>query len=189
MASATVMRLRPRLGQRSAYLFRSVATAHRGYDAKRALADASSNGFQRRSESPYRSLSKLTLIGRTGSRPQARTFEDGSRSLNISVATSHRSVNSTQAECDTQWHSVFVSQSTPGFSLFEQLPTGSQLYVEGLMRIKTVERDGEKLQFVNVNVSSGYGMIRVLSTPRGGDLRGEGELEDEGGMDEARLPF
>ncbi|KAI0567499.1 Single-strand binding protein [Gracilaria domingensis] len=160
-----------------------LSTARRNYEASASYEEERANGVLRRRQSPYKSLCKLTLIGRTGAVPEIRTFDDGSSVLSISVATTHPSSNKMDANQDTQWHNVSISQTTPGFSFFEQLPVGSQLYVEGLLRIKTVERDGEKRQYVNVNVSQGFGMVRVLSTPRGAGMDAERELQDK------NLPF
>lgn len=134
-----------------------------------------SSPLPRRHQSVYKSLCKLTLIGRTGIMPQLRANHDGSQTLYLSVATSHSASTAAAAaeprdgRLHTQWHNVFVSESTPGFSFFHALPVGTHVYVEGLMNVRTVERDGHTRQFVNVNVSHGFGMVRVLSSPRAND--------------------
>lgn len=110
-------------------------------------------------ESHYRSLCKLTLIGRTGAEPEVREFDSGN-SLSLRVATN-------LSNGETQWHSVLVSEQVPGFSFFRELPTGSLVYVEGSMRINNFVRDdGTEKTYVNVSVYPGMGMFRVLGYPR-----------------------
>lgn len=126
-----------------------------------------SHSFPKRDpENPYRSLCKLTLIGRTGTPPEVREFDDGSSSLTLSVATNHNAGSMDDWKIETQWHKIFVSGNVTGFSIMRDLAVGSMVYVEGNMRISTVERDGETRQYVNVRVNRGEGIVRILSSPR-----------------------
>lgn len=116
---------------------------------------------------PYRSLCKLTLIGRTGTVPEIREFDNGDRTMYVSVATNHARGDDGNGNrvVETQWHKVVVPGTTPGFSFLSELPVGTQVYVEGNLRIRTVEDDTGTRQYVNVVLSRGEGMIRVLSSP------------------------
>lgn len=121
---------------------------------------------RREPENPYRSLCKLTLIGRTGSPAEVREFDDGSSSLTLNIATNHNSGGANDWKVETQWHKVFVAGNVTGFGVLSELAVGSMVYVEGNMRVTTVEREGEMKQYVNVKVGRGEGMVRILSSPR-----------------------
>lgn len=121
---------------------------------------------RREPENPYRSLCKLTLIGRTGTPPEVREFDDGSTSVTLNIATNHTAGGSDDWKIETQWHKVFVAGNVTGFSVLSELGVGSMVYVEGNMRVSTVQRDGETRQYVNIRVNRGQGMVRILSSPR-----------------------
>lgn len=125
-----------------------------------------SNLPRREPENPYRSLCKLTLIGRTGTPPEIREFDDGSSSLTLNVATNHSAGTSEDRKIETQWHKVFVAGNVTGFSVLSDLAVGSLVYIEGNMRVNNVEREGETRQYVNVRVHRGEGMVRILSSPK-----------------------
>lgn len=117
---------------------------------------------------PYRSLCKLTLIGRTGALPEMKEFDNGNRILNLSVATNHLRGDDASGNrvVETQWHNVVIPETTPGFSFLADLPVGTQVYVEGKLRIRTVESDTGQRQYANVVLSRMEGTIRVLSSAR-----------------------
>lgn len=123
---------------------------------RRMLCTSSGSG-----ESHYRSLAKATLIGRTGSKAEIydSTISSGRCSAMLPIAT-------TGYNGDTNWFRVFISDATPGYSLIERLAKGSQLYIEGGLKINSVEKEGEFKQYVNIHVSPGMGMFRVLKYGR-----------------------
>lgn len=145
--------------------FASETATESGFSWKRESTDQGDNEQTTVRENPFKSLCKLTLIGRTGASPEIRSFDDGSRSLSLSVATNFTSGIGANASVETQWHRVYLSEYVPGFSFISELPTGSLVYIEGNMKIQTSERDGSYRQYVNVHVNKSQGTIRVLSTP------------------------
>lgn len=112
--------------------------------------------------SVFETLSKATIIGRTGNIADVRQLPSGVRCATLRVATNQLSGSGSAQRVDTQWHTVQIYDSVTGFSVISSLPVGSQLYVEGALRISTYEKDGMSKQYVNVTVSKAQGMFRIL---------------------------
>ena len=129
------------------------------------------------SESSYRSLAKATLIGRTGA--PAEVYEDSYRP---GRSTAMLPIATTSPGGMTNWFRVYISDDATGYSLIEQVPKGTRMYVEGSLRIRTVERDGVEKQYINVQVSGRNGMFRILDYGRSN----EGTSNEE---DDESLPF
>lgn len=110
--------------------------------------------------SSLRTLAKATLIGRLGTQPEVKNWDNGRQSLELSVA-----VNSREADAElTQWHKVFVRDDTLGFDYLARARKGALVYVEGALKVVRREHpDFGKAQYVNVTVSrSSGGTVRVL---------------------------
>ncbi len=119
-------------------------------------------------------MAKATLIGRLGREPEIHTFDDGKRSMQLSVATNvSEKVNGTYEE-RAQWHRVFVREGVRGFDYMSELPTGTLLYIEGAIRIITRETMEGRSHFMNVTVTPWEGTIRVIDRR----ARDESEAED-----------
>lgn len=116
--------------------------------------------------SVYQTVSRATIVGRTGAEAQIQTYDSGSRSATLSVATKYVSNRDGFPTVATQWHSVRVYDSASVYPLITTLPTGSQVYVEGDLRLSTVSRSSDVTkQFSSIIVSKNQGTIRVLHRP------------------------
>ena len=99
-----------------------------------------------------RSLNKVTLLGHLGQDPEVRTFSNGGRVCNFSVATSERwkDRNTGEMREKTEWHRVAVFARAVGgterglVKVAEQyLQKGSQVYLEGKLETrKWTDKDG-----------------------------------------------
>lgn len=129
------------------------------YDSSSSSSSGSGSGS---TSGVYDTLSKATLIGRTGAVAELKELPSGMRVATLRLATNHLSGNS---GVETQWHTVQIYDGVTGFSVVSSLPAGTQLYVEGALRVSSYEKDGSVRQFVNVSVSKAMGMFRVLRRP------------------------
>lgn len=124
------------------------------------------------SSSSLRTLSKAILLGRLGREPEVQQWDNGRRSMSLSLATniSERDENG-EFTPKTQWHRIFVRDDTTGFDFLSSLPTGSLLYVEGELRIVSrINTEGARTQYVNVTVSRrDGGTVRVLDSRKDED--------------------
>lgn len=81
-------------------------------------------------------------------------------------------------EPETQWHRVFISENVPGYNYLKTLPAGTQVYIEGNYKLRTVEGEGAIRQYANVNVSRTQGLVRVLALPRRYESMNENDGDD-----------
>lgn len=144
------------------------------YTACRRLATDASSGsdvaqkaFGTRSS--LRSLAKATLIGRLGREPEVQTFDNGRRSVQMSVATNVSEKIDDEWVERPQWHRVFVREGVVGFDYICDLPTGCLVYVEGELRVVKRETLQGIVQYVNVSVTPWQGTVRVLDRAAGGE--------------------
>lgn len=85
-----------------------------------------------------KSLNKVTLIGNLGRDPEVRTFQNGSKVCNFSIATSERwRDRETQEDRErTEWHSIAI-YAEPLIRISEQyLHKGSKVFVEGQLETR-----------------------------------------------------
>ena len=79
------------------------------------------------------SVNKVILIGNLGSDPEVRTFPNGGKVCEFSVATSERwkDRNTGENRERTEWHRISIT-SEPLVRIAEQyLKKGSSVYIEG----------------------------------------------------------
>ena len=84
------------------------------------------------------SVNKVILIGNLGRDPEVRTFQNGNKVCNLSIATSEtwRDKNSGERKERTEWHSVAIF-SEPLAKVAEQyLRKGSKVYIEGQLETR-----------------------------------------------------
>ncbi|PJE27138.1 Single-stranded DNA-binding protein [Pseudooceanicola marinus] len=84
------------------------------------------------------SVNKVILIGNLGRDPEVRTFQNGGRVCNLSIATSEswKDRNAGERRERTEWHSIAI-HSEPLVRLAEQyLRKGSKIYVEGKLETR-----------------------------------------------------
>ena len=84
------------------------------------------------------SVNKVILIGNLGRDPEIRTFQNGGKVCNFSLATSEnwKDRNTGERQERTQWHNVAIF-SEPLSGIAEQfLKKGSKVYVEGQLETR-----------------------------------------------------
>jgi single-strand DNA-binding protein len=90
-------------------------------------------------------MNKVMLIGRLGEDPVRRFIPDGTLVVTVSLATSRRYKDKSTGEKKqhTEWHRV---EFWPPLAevVAEYCVKGSQIYVEGELRTRAFEKDGEK---------------------------------------------
>ncbi|AGX87689.1 single-stranded DNA-binding protein [Candidatus Symbiobacter mobilis] len=100
------------------------------------------------------SVNKVILIGNLGRDPEIRSFSNGDRVANVTIATTERwrDKQSNEMRDQTEWHRlVFHSRLV---DIVEQyLRKGSQVYVEGSLRTrKWTDKDGQERNTVEIRV-------------------------------------
>lgn len=91
-----------------------------------------------------RGVNKVIIIGNLGNDPEARQFGNGGSVTNISVATSEQWTDKQSGEKreDTQWHRISLFNRL-GEIAAQYLRKGSKVYIEGSLRTRKYEKDGQ----------------------------------------------
>lgn len=92
-----------------------------------------------------RGVNKVILVGNLGNDPETRFMPDGNAVTNITVATSinWKDRDSGESKERTEWHRVVFFRRLAEIA-GEYLKKGSKVYVEGSLRTRQWEKDGQK---------------------------------------------
>lgn len=123
---------------------------------------------------------RVTLIGRLGKDPEVRSFQNGGRVCNFSMATteSWKDKNSGEKRERTQWHNITVHSEGLIGVIERFVKKGSKILVEGtLENRKWQDRDGNDRWITEVVLRGFGGTILLLDSKNsnGGDNRGGGD--------------
>jgi len=126
------------------------------------------------------SINKVILVGNVGSDPEIRSFNNGGKVANFSLATSEswRDKQSGEKREKTEWHRVAIFQEGLVGVVERYVKKGSKLYIEGKLQTrKWQDRDGNDKYTTEV-VLQGYGGNLTLLDSRnsqgGGNYGGGG---------------
>lgn len=89
-------------------------------------------------------INKVILLGNVGAEPEVRALEGGVKVARIRVATTERwrDDNGNKQE-KTEWHSVQLWRGLAEV-VDKYVHKGSQVYIEGKIRTREYEQNGEK---------------------------------------------
>jgi len=127
------------------------------------------------------SVNKVILVGNVGNDPEVRTFGNGGKVANLSVATSEswRDKMSGERKEKTEWHRVAVFGEGLVGVIERYVKKGSKLYLEGKMQTrKWHDRDGNDKYTTEV-VLQGPGAVMTMLDSRDGG--GAGRSSGGGG--------
>ncbi len=120
------------------------------------------------------SVNKVILVGNLGQDPEVRTFPNGGRVANVTIATTDRwkdKQTNEQREA-TEWHRVVFNERLADI-VDQYLRKGSQVYVEGSLRTrKYTDKDGIERYITEIRADR----MQML-----GSRQGMGSPEEEDG--------
>ena len=133
------------------------------------------------------SVNKVILVGNLGNDPEIRTFGNGGKVANFSLATSEswRDKQSGEKREKTEWHRVAVFGEGLVGVVERYVKKGSKLYIEGKLQTrKWQDRDGND-KYTTEIVLQGPGttltMLDSAGGGQGGGRSGGGYNQDRGG--------
>ena len=90
-------------------------------------------------------INKVILVGNVGMDPEVRSLETGVKVARIRLATSERIFNRQTNETTehTEWHTITLWRGLAEV-VDKYVHKGSQIYVEGRLRSREWEQDGQK---------------------------------------------
>lgn len=92
-----------------------------------------------------RGVNKVILVGNVGLDPETRHMPNGGAVCNVTLATSEtwKDKNTGQQQERTEWHRVVFFNRLAEI-VAEYVRKGSKLYIEGSLRTRSYDKDGQK---------------------------------------------
>jgi single-strand DNA-binding protein len=123
------------------------------------------------------SVNKVVLVGNLGKDPEVRTTQDGSKIVNLTLATSDTWNDRASGERKekTEWHRVVIFNDRIGDVAERFLRKGRKVYIEGALQTrKWTDQGGQERYTTEVVIGRFRGDLVLLDSNRG----------EEGGMGE-----
>ncbi len=118
-------------------------------------------------------INKVILVGNVGRDPEIKSTQSGVRLAKFSLATTDRRFKDENGQPRTEWHNLVAWRGLA--EVVEKYVTkGKLLYIEGQIRTRTYEQDGQKKYFTEIQVDE-----MELLGGRGGSGGGSG-FQDSG---------
>jgi single-strand DNA-binding protein len=111
------------------------------------------------------SVNKVILVGNVGRDPEVRSLNDGSKVVNLSVATSEswRDKGSGEKREKTEWHKVVIFNENIGKIAEQYVRKGSKVYIEGQLQTrKWTDRDNVEKYTTEVVLQRFRGEMTLL---------------------------
>ena len=84
------------------------------------------------------SINKVTLVGNVGNEPEVKTFQNGNKVVNLSLATSERwrDKETGEQKSNTEWHRVVIFNTIFITVAEKYIKKGSKIYIEGQLQTR-----------------------------------------------------
>ena len=128
-----------------------------------------------------RGINKVILVGNLGRDPETRYMPSGGAVTNVSIATSKgwKDRDSGEQKERTEWHRIVFFNKLAEIA-GEYLKRGSKVYIEGELRTRDWEKDGQKHYTTEV-VASEMQMLDSRGDMGGGGSSSGGQDSGQGG--------
>jgi len=142
------------------------------------------------------SVNKVILIGNLGRDPEIRTFQNGGKVCNLSIATSEnwRDKSTGEKREKTEWHSVAIFQEGLVRVAEQYLRKGSTVYIEGKLQTRKWQDQSGNDKYSTEVVLQGFDgkLVMVGGNSSGGagpsPNYGQTAPSESGNMDD-EMPF
>jgi single-strand DNA-binding protein len=117
------------------------------------------------------SVNKVTLIGNLGKDPEVRSFQNGGRVCNLTVATSEtwKDKNSGERKEKTEWHRVVILNDNLIGVAERFLKKGRKVYLEGQLETrKWTDQSGQEKYATEVVLRPYRGELVLIDSNRDG---------------------
>ncbi len=129
------------------------------------------------------SVNKVILVGNLGKDPESRSFQNGGKVVNFTLATSEtwNDRSSGERREKTEWHNVVIRNEKLGEIAERYLKKGSKVYLEGSIQSRKYEQSGQEKYITEVIVGPFRGELTLLSGR-------DSEAGEGGGVSRDRSP-
>jgi single-strand DNA-binding protein len=117
------------------------------------------------------SVNKVILVGNLGKDPEIRSTQDGSKIVNLTLATSETWNDRASGERKekTEWHRVVIFNDRVADVAERFLKKGAKIYVEGSLQTrKWTDQGGQERYTTEVVIGRFNGTLTMLDTRSGG---------------------
>ena len=114
------------------------------------------------------SVNRVILIGNLGRDPEIRSFQNGGKVCDFSIATSEgwKDKQTGERKENTQWHNIVVKNEGL-ISVAERfLKKGSKVYIEGKLETRSYEKNGAQHYTTEVVLSPFGGTLTMLDSAK-----------------------
>ncbi|HKM64437.1 MAG TPA: single-stranded DNA-binding protein [Acidisphaera sp.] len=118
------------------------------------------------------SVNKVILIGNLGRDPEIRTTQDGTKIVQLNLATSEtwNDRGTGERKERTEWHRVVIFNERLAEVAEKYLRKGAKVYVEGALQTrKWTDKDGQEKYTTEVVLGKFRGELTMLDGARGGE--------------------
>jgi single-strand DNA-binding protein len=118
------------------------------------------------------SVNKVILVGNLGKDPEVRTTQDGTKIVNLTLATSESWNDRASGERKerTEWHRVVIFNDRIGDVAERFLRKGRKVYIEGALQTrKWTDQSGQEKYTTEVVIGRFRGELVLLDSARGED--------------------
>ena len=123
------------------------------------------------------SVNKVILVGNLGKDPEVRMTQDGTKIVNLALATSEqwRDKETQERKERTEWHRVVIFNEKLAEVADKYLRKGAKIYIEGQLQTrKWTDQNGQERYSTEVIVPRFRGEMTMLDSARsqggGGDM-------------------
>jgi single-strand DNA-binding protein len=127
-------------------------------------------------------INKVILVGNVGRDVELRSLPSGTHLGKFSLATTDMRSKDEQGNPRTEWHNIVVWGKLAEFC-DQYVSKGRQLYIEGSIRTRSYEKDGQKKYFTEIHAQT----VELLGSRQSGD-GGGGRPSDPYGGGSAGFP-
>jgi len=115
-------------------------------------------------------VNKAIIIGNLGQEPEIKTFEDGNKVCNLSIATTEKWKDKQGEKVEkTEWHRVVVRQGGTSkiIDAFIEpfVKKGNKVYIEGKIQTRQWEQEGSKRYSTEIIVAGPNSVFELLERP------------------------
>jgi single-strand DNA-binding protein len=129
------------------------------------------------------SVNKVILVGNLGRDPEIRSFQNGGRVANLSLATSEnwKDRNTGERRERTEWHRVVIFNENLVGVCERFLRKGSKIYIEGQLETrKWTDQSGQERYSTEVVLRPYRGELTMLDTRQESAAAGGGYAQQRG---------
>jgi single-strand DNA-binding protein len=127
------------------------------------------------------SVNKVILVGNLGKDPEIRSFPNGGRVANFSIATSENWKDKATGERKerTEWHRISVLNDALVGVVEKYVKKGSKLYIEGQLETRKYEKDGREVYTTEVVLRPYRGELTMLDSKGGSGGMASNDMDDK----------